>query len=53
MLTGQHEEYTIQQLQAFKDKKRTNDLNSIMRDISARMSQEDMEAVAYYIQGLH
>lgn len=53
VLTGQHAEYTIQQLQAFKDKKRTNDLNSIMRDISARMSQEDMEAVAYYIQGLH
>lgn len=53
LLTGQHAEYTIQQLQAFKDKKRTNDLNAIMRDISARMSQEDMEAVAYYIQGLH
>ncbi|ARG96309.1 c-type cytochrome [Legionella micdadei] len=53
VLTGQHAEYTIQQLQAFKDRKRTNDLNSIMRDISERMSKEDMEAVAYYIQGLH
>lgn len=53
VLTGQHALYTIQQLQAFKDGKRSNDLNSIMRDISARMSQEDMEAVAYYIQGLH
>jgi cytochrome c553 len=53
VLTGQHALYTIQQLQAFKDGKRSNDLNSIMRDISSRMSQEDMEAVAYYIQGLH
>ncbi|CDZ76031.1 Cytochrome c4 precursor [Legionella massiliensis] len=53
VLTGQHAQYTIQQLQAFKDGKRSNDLNSIMRDISARMSQEDMEAVAYYVQGLH
>ncbi|MBA2652837.1 MAG: cytochrome c4 [Tatlockia sp.] len=53
VLSGQHAAYTIQQLQAFKTSKRANDLNSIMRDISSRMSQEDMEAVAYYIQGLH
>ncbi|MBA3536765.1 MAG: cytochrome c4 [Tatlockia sp.] len=53
VLRGQNALYTIQQLQAFKDGKRSNDLNSIMRDISSRMSQEDMEAVAYYIQGLH
>lgn len=53
VLTGQHAAYTVQQLQAFKDNKRANDLNSIMRDLSSHMSQEDMEAVAYYIQGLH
>ncbi|WP_238583749.1 c-type cytochrome [Legionella jamestowniensis] len=53
VVSGQHAPYTIQQLQAFKENKRSNDLNSIMRDISARMSQEDMEAVAYYMQGLH
>ncbi|HHF7344572.1 c-type cytochrome [Legionella feeleii] len=53
VLSGQHALYTIQQLQAFKDQKRKNDLNSIMRDISARMSPEDMAAVAYYMQGLH
>lgn len=41
------------QLQAFKDGKRTNDLNQIMQDISSKMSPEDMEAVAYYIQGLY
>ncbi|STX50119.1 cytochrome c4 [Legionella busanensis] len=53
VLSGQHAQYTISQLQAFKEGKRSNDLNEIMRDISHRMSPEDMEAVAYYIQGLH
>nr|WP_232505626.1 c-type cytochrome [Legionella clemsonensis] len=53
VVSGQHAPYTVQQLQAFKENKRSNDLNSIMRDISSRMSQEDMEAVAYYMQGLH
>ncbi|MBA2657401.1 MAG: cytochrome c4 [Tatlockia sp.] len=53
VLSGQHAPYTIQQLLAFKQGKRANDLNSIMRDISSHMSQEDMEAVAYYLQGLH
>ncbi|WP_408607003.1 c-type cytochrome [Legionella spiritensis] len=53
VLSGQHAPYTILQLQLFKDHKRTNDLNSIMQDISARMSQEDMKAVAYYMQGLY
>lgn len=53
LLSGQHAEYTIQQLKAFKSKERTNDLNSIMRDISSRMNEDDMRAVAYYIQGLH
>lgn len=52
-LSGQQALYTIQQLHAFKDKTRRNDLNHIMQDISGRMSDEDMAAVAYYIQGLH
>ncbi len=53
VLSGQQPAYTIQQLQAFKGKTRSNDLNSIMRSISARMSTEDMEAVAHYVAGLH
>lgn len=53
LLSGQHALYTIQQLQAFRDKNRQNDLNEIMRDISVRMNDDDMKAVAYYIQGLH
>ena len=53
VLSGQHAAYTVLQLQAFKTGKRRNDLNSIMHDISSRMSTEDMEAVANYIAGLY
>ena len=53
VLSGQHAAYSILQLQAFKEHKRSNDLNSIMRDISARMSNDDMAAVANYMAGLH
>lgn len=53
MLAGQHPEYMILQMQQFKNGQRRNDLNSIMRDISQRMSVDDMTAVAYYMAGLH
>ena len=53
ILSGQQAEYTIQQLQQFKEKKRSNDLNSIMQDISARMDADDIKAVAHYVAGLH
>ena len=53
VLAGQHPEYLIIQMQQFKDGQRRNDLNSIMRDISKRMSADDIAAVAYYMAGLH
>jgi len=53
ILSGQHADYTILQLQQFKGHQRHNDLNSIMQDISVRMDPEDMEAVAHYVAGLH
>lgn len=53
LLSGQHATYTAMQLQAFKDGKRTNDYNHIMQDICGKMSQDDMEAVAHYIEGLY
>lgn len=52
-LSGQHADYTVLQLILFKKNQRANDLNHIMSDISKRMSREDMEAVAHYIEGLH
>lgn len=53
VLSGQHATYTIKQLQDFKAGARSNDMNAIMRDIAARMTPEEMEAVANYMQGLH
>lgn len=52
-LAGQHTAYTILQLQAFKNSLRTNDLNHIMHEISSRLSQEDIELLAHYIEELH
>lgn len=53
VLSGQKAAYTVLQLQAFKTGKRSNDLNHIMQDISKKMTDTDMEAVAHYIEGLY
>ena len=53
VMSGQQAAYTILQLQAFKSGQRHNDLNSIMHDISGKMSKKDMEAVANYMAGLY
>ena len=52
-LSGQHAEYTKIQLLAFRDNKRTNDTNKAMQIVSEKMTTEEIDAVANYIQGLH
>lgn len=52
-LSGQHPEYTVATLQDFASGARSNDPNAIMRDIAAKMSDEQMQAVANYVYGLH
>ncbi|WP_027965555.1 c-type cytochrome [Halomonas halocynthiae] len=52
-LSGQHPEYIISTLEDFANGDRSNDPNAIMRDIAAKMSKSDMQAVANYILGLH
>ncbi|PWV78811.1 c-type cytochrome [Halomonas sp. A11-A] len=52
-LSGQFVEYTVATLQAFASGERANDPANIMRDIAAKMSDDDMEAVANYMYGLH
>lgn len=52
-INAQHARYTILQLKAFKAEERANDRNGIMRDIAGRMSNDSIEAVADYLQGLH
>lgn len=52
-LAGQHAEYTVSQLRAFRTEKRANDVNRAMRDIVARMSEKEIKAVAEFISGLN
>ncbi|WP_404299248.1 c-type cytochrome [Halomonas sp.] len=52
-LSGQYAEYSLSTLQDFAAGERANDPANIMRDIAAKMSDDDMEAVANYVLGLH
>ena len=51
-VSGQHSAYVESQLQKFADGARSNDPNRMMRDIAARLSKDEMAAVASYMQGL-
>tara|TARA_R110001599_G_scaffold352871_4_gene589032 strand:+ start:26966 stop:27574 length:609 start_codon:yes stop_codon:yes gene_type:complete len=52
-LSSQHSAYIEAQLKSFADGTRSNDPNSMMRDIASKMKAEEMKAVAAYIAGLH
>ena len=52
-LRGQQSEYTVLQLKAYREGKRTTDPRRMMRGIAEKMSDEDMQAVARYISALH
>ena len=52
-LSGQNVDYTVKTLMDFRKGARDNDLNSMMRDIAAKMSDKDIEAVAAYINALN
>lgn len=53
MLHGQYAAYTAKALRDYKSGARdTGRLSEIMQDIASRMSEEEIDAVAAYIQGL-
>ena len=52
-LSGQQSEYVVAQLKAFRSGTRTNDAGKMMRNITERMTDAEIQAVASYIQGLH
>jgi cytochrome c553 len=52
-LAGQHAEYTVAQLKAWRSGERANDPNKMMRMISAKLSDREIQAVSEYIAGLH
>jgi len=51
-LAGQHAEYIVVQLKAFRSGARANDLNETMRGVAGRLSDREIDAVADYIAGL-
>lgn len=52
-LNGQHAVYTAAELRAFRSGDRKNDAGAMMRNIVAKMTDQEIEAVAAYVQGLH
>lgn len=52
-LNGQHAQYTAKQLHDYASGARKSDGKThIMRDIAGRLSDEDIDAIASYVQGL-
>lgn len=50
---GQHAAYAEKTLKDFRSGTRGNDANGMMRDIAAKMTDEQIAAVANYMSGLH
>ena len=49
---GQYAGYTLKQLKAFKDGTRSNDDKEVMRQVMAKMTDVEIEAVTQYIASL-
>ena len=52
-LGGQHPEYTLQQLRDFRSGTRANDQDGMMRLVTKRLTDPELEALANYLAGLH
>ena len=54
-LSGQHVDYVVPQLKAYRENQRTTDeeFGGMMRQTIARMTDTEIEAVAQYLVGLH
>ncbi len=52
-LAGQHAQYVAKALRDFKSGARSNDAGRMMRDVAAKMTDAEIEAVASYVAGLH
>lgn len=49
ILKWQHKDYLVTQMKKFRSGERSNDFNSIMRDISSNMTDEQINSVSEYI----
>ena len=53
LLSGQHAEYTLQQLKNFRSGARQNDGSAMMRTVVERLTDKELEALASYVSGLN
>ncbi|MBL4621837.1 MAG: cytochrome c4 [Immundisolibacteraceae bacterium] len=51
-LNGQHADYVEKQLKAYASGSRSSDPKSMMRDVSSRLSEQEIKAVAQFVTGL-
>jgi cytochrome c553 len=51
-IQGQHAVYVAAQLRAYRSGARATDPNQMMRNVAAMLSDEEIDAVASYVQGL-
>ena len=52
-ISGQHADYIKAQLEKFRDEKRGNDMNAIMRDVAKKLTDDDIAVLSKYVGGLH
>lgn len=52
VLTGQHHQYLANQLRAYRDGSRRNDVYQRMRNIAGQLSDQEIDALAQYYQGV-
>ena len=52
-ISGQNAEYIKLQLKAFRSGERHNDLNGMMGDVAKKLTDEEIDALAKYLGGLH
>ena len=50
-VAGQHYDYTVKQLLAFKARSRTNDAGN-MTSVANTLSEQDIDNLAHYLAGL-
>jgi cytochrome c553 len=51
-LQGQHATYTASSLRAYRSGERVSGMNKVMNQIAGRLNDEQIEALASYVQGL-
>ena len=51
-LRGQHATYTASTLEAYRSGERKSSMNKVMNNIAERLNDEQIEALASYVQGL-